>query len=141
MSRVFLMLTEETVGRAVDAVARYAKERQTASTDEIAGRIRSYAAEVDRMARAQEASVPGLLDSHHFRLSLGDLRARADRLAEALTLGAVSPRRIVAFLDSALELAFGGLRDSKSADDVADAVGRAIDDAEGFLIAHGAVSI
>jgi hypothetical protein len=127
------------VTKAYERLTPLVVQHQRAQLDELEHALRVFAADVEREARGQESRLDRCLDSEDLRLSLGDLRERTEQLISSIRIEFVDADQLQRFLDTARDLAIGGIRNAADADEVADAVSRAIDNVAGYMHGNGLV--
>jgi len=112
---------------------------QTAREDAIS-QLRVLCATLDRETRDAESRLTGLLDSRDVRWALSELRSRTEELASNLQLGRVKFSRLLGFLSAATELGVEDIRAASDDAQVADAIGRVIDDVHTYLLDNAFVA-
>ena len=132
------LLPPSARGVVYDLVAPRVVNRQFSLFDAVRHELHTLAGTLDGEVRARDIA-EGVLDSEDVRLALTDMRERLTLLGESLRPGNTRLSELLTFIKTASDLGVTGVRTGRNHEEIADAVSRAVDHVQGFLLGHGFV--
>ena len=134
--RIGRMLPERLKNFVAEIATPRVVERERELLDQVEHAVGVLAERIEREVRTADRRI-GLLDSPDVRLALGDLRARTELFHRCLERDALGVEGLLTFAETAADIGVGGVRAATTADDAADAISRAVDHLQDYMLSNG----
>lgn len=123
------------MGFLADVSAPRVVERERQLLDRVEHEFGVLTAALEQAARERDGDL-SLLDYADLRLALGDLRERTQLFSRCLERDALGVEGLFAFVDAVTGMGVADIKVATSVEEVADAIGRAVDDVQDYMIGH-----
>lgn len=139
-ARIGRMLPERVKNFVADMAAPRVVERERELLDKVERALGAMVSRIEAEVRAKDEHLC-LLDSPDVRLAIGDLHARTSLFSRYLERDALGVDGLLAFIHTAADMGVGAVKAAPDFDEAADAVGRAVDHVQDYMVSHDLLDV